>query len=145
MANDFGIEFWIDDFIDKAMKGLGSGIKIPYLVKGREFPEAIKSFPFGIIYPDNVDMEYPATGPDRDEWNGDLEIYLAANTSKRNKPELLKWFGKIRAFFKANRYINDHVTISLRRNPSIEESLIDYGGVVHQCIVAHWTARERDS
>jgi hypothetical protein len=146
------IEDWIDKLVDVAGSvdaGNKKKVRAFYVFKKTEFPESITDFPCALTFTENVSMDYPDAGPNRDEWQGIIEFHITNNTKKSNYPTIMRYFSRIRTAFKANRILADNVILKLQgqNGPSIEGPVtLQYGDEQqHLGLLVHWIVRERYS
>lgn len=143
------VENWIDDVARLASKvtdGKGNLVRSFAVFEKDEFPNALAVFPCALTYIENVTMEYAASGPNIDNWQGITEFHLTPNDNKSNYPYIMHFYARIRAAFSADITLGGKVTyckLSIDR-PSIEAANLQYGAEApHLGLVAHWVVRER--
>jgi hypothetical protein len=141
----------LEDWIDEVAKLAGNvashkgGFVRSYKVFSKsDIPEAINEYPCAVTYIMDVRAQYSLGGPCIDIWNGQTEFHLFPDIKKSNLPEMVRYFGKIRAAWAANMSLGGLVSHSkLKPDKSIEMVQLVYGvEAEHHGIMVYWEVKE---
>jgi hypothetical protein len=149
------VEQWIDEICNlwgEVSNGRGGLVRSYHVFDKDEFPEAISVFPCALTYTVEVDNQYSFGGPLIDYWRGVTEFHLFPNVDKRNYPQIMRYFARIRNIAAGHMKLNSKVEHFLLRNEHdggasiIGPVVLQYGTEnPHHGLIVSWTVKENVS
>jgi hypothetical protein len=144
-----GADSWMDAFSN--MLGTIAASKSQpmntYSMIGKNnIPDALTKFPSALTFIDDVTYEYSLGGPNYAFWQGQTEIHVFPNVSRKNYSILMKYYEAILVAFATHVTLGGKVvTCMLRQTPSIQGPLsFTYGNDdPHHGFLINWSVKEK--
>jgi hypothetical protein len=146
------VEQWIDAIAklwDAVSDGRGGNVTSYRAYERDNFPEALADFPCAITYVTEVENIYSTGGPLIDLWRGVTEFHLFPGVDKRDLPQLMRYFARIRNAASGSITLGGLVSHFLLRvsnsgGPSIVGPVVlQYGSEQpHHGLLVYWEVKE---
>lgn len=146
------LEEWIDELTQlwgQIEDGQGGNVRSYSMMDKRNFPEKIEKFPSALTFIEDNRDDYAVGKVNFDFWVGVTEFHILKDTSKKNYPDLYKFFKLIRDKAAANIQLNESLgggtfLLDSEGRPSIQGPVVlQYGtDAPHLGLIVNWIVKD---